>query len=112
MRALTIFAVFLLLASCADNRVNSVSSTSPVVDGRAELLQATELQALLGVARHRLNAVLLWAPIYRVHVITAARADVFFRSPGEVPHWLRLERVNGQWRVTDELLRDPPIIVT
>ena len=112
MRTLTIFAALLLLASCAQDRVNAVSSNGPVVDGRAELLQATELQALLGVARHRLNAVLLWAPIYRVHVITAAKVDVFFRSPGEVPHRLRLERVNGKWRVTAELLRDPPIIVT
>ena len=112
MRALTIFAAWLLLASCAEERANAVSSKGPIVDGRAELLPPTELQALLGVAHHRLNAVLLWAPIYRVHVVTAAKVDVFFRSPGEVPHWLRLERVNGQWRVSGELLRDPPIIVT
>jgi hypothetical protein len=112
IRTLTIIAASTLLTSCAEGPAKPISSNRPVIDGRSESLPATELEAVLGVARHRLNAVLLWAPIYRVHIITAAKVDVFFRSPGEVPHWLRLERINGKWRVTHELLRDPPIIVT
>jgi hypothetical protein len=112
IRTLTIIAASTLLTSCAQGPAKPVSSNRPVIDGRSELLPVTELEAVLRVARHRLNTVLLWAPIYRVHVITAAKVDVFFRSPGELPRWLRLQSVNGQWRVTDELLRDPPIVVT
>jgi len=96
---LSMLAVMLLSAS------HAWSAGDPAVDGKDYLLPASELRALLVVARKRVAQVAPWSSISRVRVVSAAKVETYFRAGAReetYPPSLTLERLKGQWRITDE----------
>jgi hypothetical protein len=79
-----------------------------VVERHPELLSEEDLHAVLRIARHRLNSLLLFVRIDRVDVISTNDLIVYFPLAGfDRARWFEFTRLHGQWRITKEVLRDP-----
>src|SRR2546430_11709070 len=102
------FAVLLLFASCAAERAGPPRTQSkprdPSIDGKDYLLSESDFRALLVVARRRLKQYPYQPAIYNVHVISPIQVRVHFRDEDGTMggRWLLLERINGEWHVTQE----------
>jgi len=83
----------------------SCCARDPAIDGKDYLLPASELKAVLIVARQKIVTLAprVYQGIYRVHVITATKVKAYYGDVADeyVGGWIQLERVKGTWRVTD-----------
>ena len=101
----SVYLVLLMgaLSSCGIPPANLSSEpprNDPAVTGRRELLSQSELHVLLIVARKKLATLAPAWPIRRVNVITSAKVEAWYRWEGSEVHYLLMERVHGEWRVT------------
>src|SRR5712671_4650427 len=86
MRTLVVLLGAIALAACAD-----VQPRSYVVDGHMESITSADLQEILTVARselHSASSIPSAPPIYRIHVRSASRVEVWFGDPKR-DKWLK-----------------------
>lgn len=103
-----IVASALLVTACAYNPAQPGPWNMPVVESHPELLSEEDLRAVLTIARRRLNSLFVFVRVDRVRVISHDDLTVYFPLAGaEVAGWFEFTRVDGQWRITKEVFRDP-----
>ena len=90
-RSIIGIAILAMLTSC-------VTSAPPELTGFQPSDQT--LAQMLAVSRVKLASVAPGAHIFRVHMENYDRALVFYRTDGPTRH-LVVEKVHGEWRVTD-----------
>jgi hypothetical protein len=90
-----------MLCSCA---YVATWVTPPTLEGHPSLVSQHDLDIVLQIARRRMSYLLTPPAPNRIEVVSATKIVVWYPSPSWATRFVQVERVNNQWRVTDELV--------